>query len=91
MRRGCLERFPRHWLQRNPLVSDPGMHHGTWVTRVSWCMSQSLTRDGGENVPGIPGARVAVISGIYQEAHGMVTLSLYNKISFASMNVVIEQ
>ena len=39
-----------------PLVSDPGMHHGTCVTHVSWCMSGSLTRDGGENVPGIPGA-----------------------------------
>ena len=31
-----------------PLVSDPGMHHGT---HVPWCMSGSLTRGGGENVP----------------------------------------
>ena len=31
-----------------PLVSDPGMHHGTCVTHVSWCMSGSLTRGGGE-------------------------------------------
>ena len=23
------ERFPCHWLQRKPLVSDPGMHHST--------------------------------------------------------------
>ena len=36
--------------------SDPGMHHGTCVSRVPWCMSGSLTRGGGENVPGIPGA-----------------------------------
>ena len=41
--------FPRR-LQKKPLVSDPGMHHGTW------CMPGSLTRSGGENVPGIPGA-----------------------------------
>ena len=41
-------------LQRKPLVSDPGMHHGTCVTHVSWCMSGSLTRGGGKNVPGIP-------------------------------------
>ena len=36
----------------------PGMrmHHGTCVTHVRWCMSGSLTRGGGENVPGIPGA-----------------------------------
>ena len=36
--------FLRHRLHRNPLVSDPGMHHGTCVTHVPWCMSGSLTR-----------------------------------------------
>ena len=56
MRWECLECFPRHRLQRKPLVSDPDMHHGTCVTHVPWCMSGSLTRGGGENVPGIPGA-----------------------------------
>ena len=56
MRRGCRERIPRHRLQSQPLVSDPGMHHGTCVTHVPWCMSGSLARGGGENVPGIPGA-----------------------------------
>ena len=53
---GMPERFPRHQLQRKPFVSGPGMHHGTCVTHVLWCMSGSLTRFGGENVPGIPGA-----------------------------------
>ena len=48
--------FPRHWLQKKALVSDPGMHNGTCVTHVPWCMSGSLTRGGGENLPGIPGA-----------------------------------
>ena len=47
--------MPRHRLQRKPPVSDLGMHHGTCVTHVPWCMSGSLTRDGGENVPSIPG------------------------------------
>ena len=56
MRRECGERFPRHWLQRKTLVSDPGIHHGTCTTHVPWCMWASLTRGGGENVPGIPGA-----------------------------------
>ena len=56
MRRECRERFPRHRLERKPLVCDPGMHHGTCVTHMPWCMSGSLTRGGGENVPGIPGA-----------------------------------
>ena len=44
--RACAENagntFPRHRLQRKPLVSDPGMHHGTCGGR--------------EKVPGIPGA-----------------------------------
>ena len=56
MPREWRERFPRHWLQRKPLVSDPGMHHGTYVTHLPWCMSGSQTSGGGENVPGIPGA-----------------------------------
>ena len=42
---------------KKPLVSDPGMHLGTCVTHVSWCVSGSLTRGGGKNVPGIPGTR----------------------------------
>ena len=54
MRRECS--FPCHRLQRKPLVSNPGMHHGTCVTYVPWCMSGSLTSGGGENVPCIPGA-----------------------------------
>ena len=48
--------FPRHRLQRKRLISDPGVHHCTCVTHVPWCMSGSLARGGGENVPGIPGA-----------------------------------
>ena len=56
MRRECRERFPRHRLQSKPLVSDPDMHHGTCATHVPWCMAESLTHGGGENVPGIPGA-----------------------------------
>ena len=56
MRRECRERFACHRLLRKPLVSDPGMHHGTCVTHVPWCMSGSLSRGGGENVHGIPGA-----------------------------------
>ena len=44
--------FPATQLQRKSLVSVPAMH----VTLVPWCMSGSLTRGGGENVPDIPGA-----------------------------------
>ena len=54
MRRECQERFPRHWIQMKPLVSHSGMHHSTYVTRVPWCMSGSLTRGDEENVSGIP-------------------------------------
>ena len=46
--------FPRHRLQWKTPVSYPGMHHGTCVTHVPWCMSGLLVPGGGENVPGIP-------------------------------------
>ena len=61
--------FPRRRLRRILLVSDPGMHHDTCVTHVSWCMSGLLTCDGGENDPGIPGACAPAILRIRQEAH----------------------
>ena len=47
--------FSRYRLQRKPLISNPGMHHGTCVTHVPWRMSGSLTHNGRENVRGIPG------------------------------------
>ena len=72
--------FPRHRFQRKPLVSDPGMHHGTCVTHVPWCMSGSLTCGDGKNVPGIPGACAPGILRIWQEAHWKVSawLALWN-------------
>ena len=57
--------FPCHRLQRKPLVSGPGMHHGTCVTHVPRCMSGSLASGGGENVPGIPGACAPAILRIW--------------------------
>ena len=56
MRLECRKRFPCHRLQRKLLVDDPGIHHGTCVTHVPWCMSGLLTRDGGVKFPNIPGA-----------------------------------
>ena len=64
--------FPCRRFQRKPLVSDPGMHHGTCVTHVPWCMSGSLTCGDRENVPGIPGACAPAILRIWQEAHGIM-------------------
>ena len=63
---------PRIRIQRKPRVSDPGMHHGTCVTHVPWCMSGLLTCDGGENVPDIPDACAPAIWRICQEAHEAV-------------------
>ena len=68
--------FPHRQFRRKPLVSDPGMHHGTCVTHVPWCMSGSLTSGGGENVPGIPGACAPAILRIWQEAHWTVCCSM---------------
>ena len=66
--------FPRRRLQRKLVISDPCMHHGTCVTHVPWCMSGSLTHDGGENVPGIPGA--SAILRIWQDAHAVADYAL---------------
>ena len=63
--------FSRRRIQRKTQVSDPGMHHGTCVMHVPWCMSGLLTRGGGENVPCIPGACAPAIMRIWQEAHGV--------------------
>ena len=57
---------PRRRIQRKTRVSYPGMHHGTCVTHVPWCMSGLLTRGGG-----IPGACAPAILRIWQEAHWM--------------------
>ena len=69
--------FPRRRFQRKPIVSDPGMHHGTCVTHVPWCMSGSLTCGDGKNVPGIPGACARAILRIWQEAHVMLFMWLF--------------
>ena len=69
--------FPRRRFQSKPIVSDPGMHHGTCVTHVPWCMSGSLTCGDGENVPGIPGTCAPAILRIWQEAHEIIAV-LYN-------------
>ena len=72
--------------RRKPLVSDPGMHHGTCVTHVPWCMSGSLTCGGGENVPGIPGACAPAILRIWQEAHGCQATCPNQPIAFQSVS-----
>ena len=69
--------FPRRRFLREPLVSDPGMHHGTCVTHVPWCMPGSLTCGDGENVPGIPGACASAILCIWQEAHSSPVRAMY--------------
>ena len=69
----CRERFPHH-RQRKPLVSDPGMLHGTCVMQIRWCIPGSLTRGGWEDVPGILGASQPAILRIWQEAHAALSL-----------------
>ena len=58
MRRECRERFSRHWLQRKPLVIDPGM-------------PGSLTAVAGKTFTSFPvHARPAILR-MWQEAHGV--------------------
>ena len=79
--------FPCRRFQRKPLVSDPGMHHGTCVTHVPWCMSGSLTCGDRENVPGIPGACAPAILRIWQEAHCHLTHLPLDKIAAVSQMI----
>ena len=59
----------------SPQVSDPGMHHGTCVTHVPWCMPGSLTsgflwnRRRGKTFPAFPAHAQPAILHIWKEAH----------------------
>ena len=46
--------FPRRRFQRKLLVSDPGMHQGTCVTHVPWCMRDRLPAVTGKTFPAFP-------------------------------------
>ena len=81
--------FPRRRFKRKPLVSDTGMHHGTCVTHVPWCMSGSLTCGDGENVPGIPGACAPAILRIWQEAHYTHVVCRLQAMSMRTFNVEV--
>ena len=81
--------FPRHRLLRKPLVSDPDIHHGTCVTHVPWCMSGSVSRGGGENVPGTPGACATLdctylARGPWSKKSTKLTTSLICKLKYSS-------
>ena len=57
---------PHHWLQRKPLVSDPGLHHGTaWRTCHEACRDRLPGK-----FSGISGACAPAILLIWQELHG---------------------
>ena len=67
-----------------PRVSDPGMHHGTCVTHVPWCMQGSLSNDflwsrrRGKTFPAFPAHAQTAILRIWQEAHANDKLSQNN-------------
>ena len=56
MRWECQERFPRHRLQRKPLVCDPGMHLGHVRGARAVMHVRIANPRWQENVPCIPGA-----------------------------------
>ena len=67
--------FHHHRLQRKPLVSDPGMHHGTCVTHVPWCMSGSLVGKRSRHSRRI---RNHTMLRIWQEAHSSLPEVIHN-------------
>ena len=60
--------FTRHRFQREPLVSDPCMHHGTCVMHVPWCMLGSITLVAGKTFPAFLAHAQPAILRIWQEA-----------------------
>ena len=65
----CGERFSRHRFQKKPLVSDPGMHPGTCVMHVPWCMSDRKPAVARKTFPTFPVHAHPAILRIWQEAH----------------------
>ena len=72
--------FPATDFKRKPLVSHPDVHHGT-------CVTGSLTRGRGENVPGIPGASAPAISRTWQKAHARM-VGLWHLAHFLSGDMI---
>ena len=104
MRREWRECFPRQRLQRKPLDSYTGMHHGTYVTaiwqeahwlsshidtmHVSWCMPGSITHNGGNTLPAFPAH--AQSPNLTDPARGPWLKSLWFRLSQSSILVQVE-
>ena len=63
---GNVVTYPRHRLQRKPLVSDTSMHHGTCVTCHDACQDRYPAMVGKK----LPAHAQPAILRIWQEAHG---------------------
>ena len=70
MRRECRERFSRHQIQRESLISDPGMHYGTCRDA---CRDRQ-TAVAGKTFPAFPAYAQPAILRIWQEAHQIVKM-----------------
>ena len=62
---------PRRRFQRKPLVSDPGMHHGTCDTHVLDACRDRLPAVAGKTFPAFPAHAQPAILRIWKEAHGL--------------------
>ena len=61
-----------------PRVTDPDLHHGTWVTQVSWCMSGfPLKLKAGKTFLVSPAHAQSTILRIWYEAHWNATGHIY--------------
>ena len=87
----CRECFPHHRLQRKPPVSDPGMHHGTCVTHMPWCMPGSLTHSVGKTFPAFPAHAQPAILRIWQEAHWLHLHMMWYQWSQNSSSMVFKR
>ena len=64
--------FPRHQLQRKPLLATPAC---ITARHVPWCMARSLSLGGGKTFPAFPAHAQPAMLGIWYEAHGLNPLN----------------
>ena len=69
LRRECWERFPRHWLQRKPLVSDPGMPTARGSRTCRDACRDHVGAVAGKTFPAFPANAQPTILRIWYEAY----------------------
>ena len=87
---GMLGTFSPPPASMEPLVRDPGMHHGTCVSHLPWCMSGLLTCfGGGKRFPAFPAYVQPAILRIWLEAQLIYHLPSHVNVNMSKMGAFV--